>query len=125
VDAACGGAVLLSERHRALMRGCEQADSVTWNPHKMMGLPLTCSTLLVREPGRLATTNAMGASYLFHDNDESSFDLGDLSLQCGRRVDAFKLWLSWRALGDEGHGRRIDLLFGQAGALKNLLVDRP
>jgi len=124
VDAACGGAVLLSKRHRGLMQGSEHADSLTWNPHKLMGLPLTCSTLLVREPGRLATTNAMGASYLFHDNDEARFDLGDLSLQCGRRVDALKLWLSWRALGDDGHARRIESLFELATSLRDKVVDR-
>lgn len=28
---------------------CPRANSVTWNPHKMMGVPLQCSALLVRE----------------------------------------------------------------------------
>lgn len=28
---------------------CSRANSVTWNPHKMMGVPLQCSALLVRE----------------------------------------------------------------------------
>ncbi|MFQ5748196.1 MAG: pyridoxal-dependent decarboxylase, partial [Planctomycetota bacterium] len=31
--------------------------------------------------------------------------------QCGRRLDALKLWLAWQALGDEGMRRRIDRLF--------------
>lgn len=26
-----------------------RANSVTWNPHKMMSVPLQCSALLVRE----------------------------------------------------------------------------
>lgn len=26
-----------------------RANSVTWNPHKMMGVPLQCSAILVRE----------------------------------------------------------------------------
>ena len=124
VDAAAGGSVLLSPGHRHLMRGCERADSVTWNPHKMMGLPLACSALLVREKGRLAITNAMDADYLFHDSEGSGCDLGDLSLQCGRRVDALKLWLSWQALGDEGHSHRIDRLFGLARTLRDMVVDR-
>lgn len=124
VDAACGGGVLLSEQRRALMRGCELADSVTWDPHKMMGQPLMCSVLLVRERGRLAQTNAMRARYLFHDNDGSAFDLGDLGLQCGRRVDSLKLWLSWNALGDEGHARRIDRLFELAQAFRGMVIER-
>ena len=48
VDAAWGGAVLISEKHRQLMKGVEKADSVTWNPHKLMGVILQCSALLVK-----------------------------------------------------------------------------
>jgi glutamate/tyrosine decarboxylase-like PLP-dependent enzyme len=126
VDAACGGGVLLSPRYRSLMAGCERADSVTWNPHKMMGIPLACSALLVRERGRLAATHAMGADYLFHtdEDDDARFDLGDITLQCGRRVDSLKLWLSWQALGDEGHARRIERMFEVAGTLHELLAER-
>lgn len=29
--------------------GFFRANSVTWNPHKMMGVPLQCSAILVRE----------------------------------------------------------------------------
>ena len=124
VDASYGGSVLLSDQHRSLMRGCERADSVTWNPHKMMGIPFVCSALLVREKGRLAATNGMQADYLFHANEDAEYNLGDLSLQCGRRVDALKLWLSWHALGDDGHAHRIDHLFELAGALRNMVVER-
>ena len=124
VDGACGGSVLLSEQHRALMKGVERSDSVTWNPHKMMGVPLACSALLMRERGRLEATNAMNADYLFHEGNDTRYDLGDRSLQCGRRVDSLKLWLSWRALGDEGHAKRIETLFGRANALREMLDER-
>lgn len=36
----------MSEFHVVLF---PRANSVTWNPHKMMGVPLQCSALLVRE----------------------------------------------------------------------------
>lgn len=124
VDAACGGGVLLSGAHRSLMAGCERADSVAWNPHKMMGVPLACSALLMREPGRLTSTNGMGADYLFHDGADAKFDLGDRTLQCGRRVDALKLWLSWSALGDLGHAARIEKLFGIADSLRDKIAAR-
>ena len=30
------------------------------------------------------------------------------SSQCGRKPDAFKFWLMWKALGDEGLKERVD-----------------
>lgn len=36
MGARAGGACLLSRKHRALMAGVELADSLAWNPHKMM-----------------------------------------------------------------------------------------
>lgn len=48
VDAAWGGGALVSQEHRQLLEGVELADSVTWNPHKLLAAPQQCSTLLVR-----------------------------------------------------------------------------
>lgn len=48
VDAAWGGGALISQEHRGLLDGIELADSVTWNPHKLLAAPQQCSTLLVR-----------------------------------------------------------------------------
>ncbi len=36
-----------------------RANSVTWNPHKMMSVPLQCSALLVREEVRLILCNQL------------------------------------------------------------------
>ena len=48
VDAAWGGGALISRKHRHLLDGIELADSVTWNPHKLLAAPQQCSTLLTR-----------------------------------------------------------------------------
>ncbi len=37
-----------------------------------------------------------------------SYDTGDKSLQCGRKVDVFKLWLMWKARGDAGFKTRVE-----------------
>lgn len=124
VDGSYGGSVILSPAHRHLMQGVERADSVTWNPHKMMGLPLACSAILVKQAGTLRATNAMHADYLFHGDEGSSCDLGDMSLQCGRRVDAIKLWFSWRTWGDQGFAERVDRLMGLAQRFRAMLDER-
>jgi glutamate/tyrosine decarboxylase-like PLP-dependent enzyme len=90
----------------------------------MMGMPLLCSATLMREKGRLAATNRMDADYLFHGAEGNSIDLGDMTLQCGRRVDALKLWFSWQALGDEGYEQRVDRLFVLAGWVRDEICTR-
>lgn len=110
VDGAYGGSALLSRRSRDLMRGVERADSLTWDAHKMMGVPLTCSVVLTRRAGLFSRHFSEAAEYLFQENQEE-FNPGARSLQCGRRNDALKLWAAWQRHGDEGYERRIDHLF--------------
>ncbi len=107
IDAAFGAPVLFSKSLRPLMAGCELADSLTWDAHKMMSVPLTCSALLVRRAGRLAASLSEPAEYLF-GGEWPEADPGRRSLQCGRRNDALKLWVAWQALGDQGYGERVD-----------------
>lgn len=109
VDAAYGGSVLVSPRYRHLLAGCERADSLTWDAHKLLTVPLTCSALLTRRPGLCVEALDEPASYLFQD--EALLDPGRGSLQCGRRNDALKLWLCWKHHGDAGLARRIEHLF--------------
>jgi len=37
-----------------------------------------------------------------------TFDLGKKSIQCGRRVDAVKLWFGWKYYGKNGYEKRIN-----------------
>uniref|UniRef100_A0A674C9B2 Glutamate decarboxylase 1b n=1 Tax=Salmo trutta TaxID=8032 RepID=A0A674C9B2_SALTR len=110
VDGAWGGGLLMSRKHRHKFSGVERANSVTWNPHKMMGVPLQCSAILVREKGILAGCNSMCAGYLFQPDKQYdvSYDTGDKAIQCGRHVDIFKFWLMWKAKGTVGFEQHID-----------------
>lgn len=103
VDAAWGGGALFSKTQRKLLRGIELADSVTFDAHKTLGTSLVTSFFLTKRTGILKNTNrGGGAEYLFHEYDNSEWDTGTYSLQCGRRADALKLWLLWRAHGTQG-----------------------
>ncbi|ESO96424.1 hypothetical protein LOTGIDRAFT_115956, partial [Lottia gigantea] len=113
VDGAWGGSVLLSRDHRHLLNGVERADSMTWNPHKMMGVPLQCSVILTKHKKLLAEANQSNADYLFQKdkNYDVTYDTGDKTIQCGRHNDIFKLWLMWRAKGDQGFEEQISKNF--------------
>ena len=53
--------------------------------------------LLMDTAGFMKQCNASNASYLFQpDKLNAEYDLGDKTIQCGRRADAFKLWLAWK-----------------------------
>ncbi len=122
VDGAYGGSIILSPTHRHLLDGSELADSVAWDAHKMMGVPLTCSVVLFRERGRAAASLSENAEYLFQQDDDD-LNPGTRSLQCGRRNDAVKLWAAWQRNGDEGYGERIENLFALARRAREI-VDR-
>ncbi len=126
VDGSFGGSAILSKRGRELLRGVDRADSFAWNPHKLMNIPLICSAILVREKGMLERNLLVeGADYIFHDTDTMDYDLGKKSIQCGRVVDALKLWLAWKYYGDEGYAERIDHLFALAGYLGRKIEEEP
>ncbi|CAD6199893.1 unnamed protein product [Caenorhabditis auriculariae] len=112
VDAAWGGGLLLSPEHRYRLAGIERVNSVTWNPHKMMGALLQCSACLFRQDGLLFQCNQMSADYLFQQDKpyDVSFDTGDKAIQCGRHNDVFKLWLMWKSKGMEGYRQQINRL---------------
>tara|TARA_B110000902_G_scaffold71919_1_gene85067 strand:+ start:2011 stop:3444 length:1434 start_codon:yes stop_codon:yes gene_type:complete len=123
VDAAWGGSALFSSKHGSLLDGVESADSVCWDAHKMMGLPLICSAFLVKQPEILARVCAHGnvAHYLFHE-ESRNIDAGRYSLQCGRRNDALKLWLAWRECGDAGWASMVDRYMDLAGYLESQVL---
>ncbi|EEB10349.1 glutamate decarboxylase, putative [Pediculus humanus corporis] len=105
--------LLLSRKYRyPRFQGVERADSLTWNPHKLMGTLLQCSTIHFKEDGLLMSCNNMNAAYLFMQDKlyDVKYDTGDKVIQCGRHNDIFKLWLQWRAKGDEGFEKHMDRL---------------
>lgn len=133
VDASWGGSIVFSETHKHKLRGGERADTLTVTPHKMLGVPITCSFLLTNDVKRFHTANTLPAAYLFHTRETErsingeinstfdAWDLADLTLQCGRKGDSLKLAMSWVWYGSEGFAERIDHAFDVAGVLANLV----
>ncbi|XP_017377160.1 acidic amino acid decarboxylase GADL1 [Cebus imitator] len=122
VDASWGGSALMSRKHRKLLHGIHRADSVAWNPHKMLMAGIQCCALLVKDNSDLLKKcYSAKASYLFQQDKfyDVSYDTGDKSIQCSRRPDAFKFWMTWKALGTLGLEERVN----RALALSRYLVD--
>lgn len=117
VDAAYGGALAFSEKHRARLKGIERADSVTVDPHKWMFVPFECGALLVREGGRvLRDAFDITPEYLSEDRGGADveydfFRYGQLGT---RRAMALKVWMALKTVGVRGYAaaveRQIDLV---------------
>jgi glutamate/tyrosine decarboxylase-like PLP-dependent enzyme len=115
IDAAWGCPVLFSAKYQYLLKGSYLADSFTWDAHKLMGVPLICSAILIKQSGTLVNVCGSGdTDYIFHPQENQDYDLGVMSLQCGRKVDAFKLWLAWQYYGTQGYGQRVEYLLSLA-----------
>ncbi|NXY80464.1 CSAD decarboxylase, partial [Glareola pratincola] len=100
--------------HRVCPPLSPRADSVAWNPHKMLAVGLQCSAFLLRDAsGLLQRCHGAGATYLFQPDKfyDVAYDTGDKTPQCGRRVDCLKLWLLWKAAGTQGLARRVERAF--------------
>ena len=109
VDAAWGGALLLSQRYRHLIEGLNQADSITLDFHKHFFLPISCGAFLLRD-NRNFESIRHHSEYLNSADDEQDNipNLVTYSLQTTRRFDALKLWMALDLLGTDGYASLID-----------------
>lgn len=125
IDASWGGPAIFSPTHKHKLKGSHLANSIAINPHKMMGIPVTCSFLLGADMRQFHISNTVPASYLFHHSESPSevYDLADLTLQCGRKGDSLKLYLSWIYYGTEGYAKQIDTAFDTSAYLANLVSE--
>lgn len=104
VDAAFGGGISLTDEGAEVLAGIEQADSVIWDCHKWMHVPLASTVLLVPKIGVLKQVFSSGADYLYHEQDEIEDlgdDLGHYTPLCGKRFDALRTWLLFKAYGEQ------------------------
>ena len=110
VDGAYCGSVIFSDQYKHLVTGIERSNSFSYNAHKMIGTPLTCSIILVNDKKHLYDSFSNQADYLYQ-TDGDDFNLGKTSFQCGRRNDALKFWTLWKSLGTNGLKQIVDHQF--------------
>ncbi len=119
VDAAWGGAVLLVDQFKHLLKGIELADSVTFDAHKLLYSPLSMGMVLFRNEKALSNM-AHAANYIIRAD---SVDQGRFTVEGSRPFSCLKPWATFKILGAEG----FRLLFEHAFKLTatiNKLVDK-
>jgi aromatic-L-amino-acid/L-tryptophan decarboxylase len=110
VDAAYGGALLFSNRHRGLLAGIEHAATVTFDPHKWLFQPFSLGALLARDGAALRRSFATEPDYLSKDLDaeRDRLDFFQYTFEGSKPFRGLKLWMSLRSLGRRGIGELVD-----------------
>ena len=124
VDGAYCGSVLWSKKYGHLIEGVELVDSFSVNAHKMIGTPLSCSVIVVKNEKHLHDSFSNDASYLYQ-TDQDDFNPGKTSIQCGRRNDALKFWTLWKSVGTSGIEKIVDHQFALADCARNYIKSNP
>lgn len=99
VDAAWGGALIFSGIHKGLIRGIEQADSITFCGHKQLYLPQGISICLFKDPAQL-NYNSTTAAY---QATADSFDTGRFTIEGSRPGLSMCLHASLDVIGKKGY----------------------
>ncbi|MER6492286.1 pyridoxal phosphate-dependent decarboxylase family protein [Streptomyces griseorubiginosus] len=126
VDAAYGGGLLFSPRHRAKLTGLSVADTVTLDLHKLGWQPVAAGLLAVRDDNDLAALNHR-ADYLNADDDTEAGlpDLLGRSLRTTRRPDVLKIAVTLKTLGREGLAALVDQVCSIAQEFAALVERHP
>src|ERR1041385_2990732 len=111
VDAAYGGGRAFSDTHKTKLRGIEQADSITFDPHKWMFVPFSCGATLVRDGGQvLRDSFDMSPEYLSEDRgfSDAEYDFFRYGQMGTRRFNALKLWMCFKFMGQSGYSETVN-----------------
>lgn len=100
VDAAYGGAAILSKSGKQLLKGIEKADSITVDPHKWFYQPYEIGCLLVRNHKWLSGTFTEKPEYLRDiEGNTSEINFYDHGIELTRRFRALKFYMSIKTFG--------------------------
>ncbi|MET7380028.1 aminotransferase class V-fold PLP-dependent enzyme [Streptomyces sp. NPDC005526] len=126
IDAAHGGGLLFSERHRDKLTGLEAAHTVTLDLHKLGWQPVPAGLLAVRHPRDLAVLK-QHTDYLNADDDTAAGlpDLLGRSLRTTRRPDILKIAVTLKTLGRSGLGALVDQVCARAREFADLVRAHP
>ena len=117
VDAAWGGATLLSETYRPLLKGIERADSITIDAHKQMYVPMGAGLVLFKDPAA-ADAIEHHAEYILR---KGSKDLGSHTLEGSRPGMAMLVHACLRVIGRKGYEMLIDRSINKAHYFADLI----
>jgi aromatic-L-amino-acid decarboxylase len=129
VDGAFGALARLSPKYGEITAGMERADSLAFDLHKWMYLPMGVACVLIRNFEDHINTFKVSPDYLSHMPRGLAGDthawFGDLGIELSRGFRALKVWMSIKAYGIDHFARQIEQDIDHARYLEKLVDESP
>jgi len=122
VDAAWGGAAALVAELRPLLDGIERADSITFDAHKWLSVPMGAGIYITRNTDILDRTFSIAQTYM--PREAVGLDVIDPymhSMQWSRRAIGLKVFLSLAVAGWDGYAAAIRHMAAMGALLRERL----
>jgi len=121
VDAAWGGAAILSPRLRGYLAGIDAADSITCDAHKWFSVPMGAGMFFCRHPDVVREAFRAQTAYMPGKTAGPVDDPYTTSVQWSRRFIGLKLFLSLAECGESGYVEMIEHQARMGDALRESL----
>jgi Glutamate decarboxylase and related PLP-dependent proteins len=121
VDAAWGGATLMSNNQRHKLSGIERADSVTIDAHKQLYVPMGAGMVLFKDPSVVASIEHH-AEYILR---KGAKDLGSHTLEGSRSGMAMLVFACMNIISRRGYELLIDQSIDKAAAFAKMISQHP
>jgi glutamate/tyrosine decarboxylase-like PLP-dependent enzyme len=119
-DAAWGGLALFSEALRPHVAGVEQADSVTWDAHKTLPVPMGAGMFFCRSRRFTDAVFSVRTGYI-PESEPGALDPYQHTLQWSRRFIGLKVFLTLAEYGAAGVAALVDRQVAIAEQLRDAL----
>lgn len=124
IDAAWGGAAVLSPKLAPLLEGIELADSITFDAHKWLSVSMGAGIFLTSHPDILGRTFAAETAYMPKEGRGlATVDPFVHSIQWSRRFIGLKVFLSLAVAGWQGYTAAIEHQTAMADLLRKRLAE--
>jgi len=123
VDAAWGGTAVLSNKLKGFFKGIELSDSITWDAHKWLNVPMGAGMYFSRNSETSSKAFRVTTDYM-PDSTVGAFEPYLNSMQWSRRFIGLKVFMTFANIGLQGYEEIIDRQVGLAQYLRKSLSER-
>jgi glutamate/tyrosine decarboxylase-like PLP-dependent enzyme len=122
VDAAWGGALIVSDQLRSVLAGIEAADSVTIDAHKWFATTMGCGMFFTAHPSVLSASFQVIMTCMPSNLPDQ--DPYVTTAQWSRRFNGLRLFLALASAGWGGYAKHVERSVGLADLIRDRLTSR-